>query len=154
MAKKKIDLVEKYFRRLFHTTAILAKTEIVFVEEQPRETKVVFAADVGNHAKYVFKGDKYAYITNPESPFMEIYQDMSGKLLYNIPNHLMLDPSAVQNALKEYFGVVWETTLPEYLDSQMDWKFEHWPGFHRYNMYQMHIHGCKFDRKNGLKPRA
>lgn len=154
MAKKKMDLVEKYFRKLFHMTAVLAKTNIAFVEEQPRKSKIVFAEDVGNHADYVFEGDKYACITSSESPFMKIYQDMSGKLMYSIPNHLMLDPFAVQNALKKYFGVVWEITLPEYLDSQMDWKFEHWPGFHRYTMYQMYIHDCKFDRKNGFKSHA
>ena len=157
MAKEKIDLIKEYLNKLFNATATMHKKEIVELQEIPYSDlfSIVLKADVGNHTTHVFKGDKRDHIAwNPQSPFLEIYEDANGTLGYWMPNHLTVNVNHVYNALKFHFGTVWNVTLEEYINHQKKMTDKHWPGYHRYEMYKMHIWGCKYDRKNGLKPRA
>ena len=155
MAREKMDLVEEYLTKLFNVTADMQGKMILKINSPALGMPITLKADVGDHDKHVFKGDKLSHIAwDPQSPFLEVYQDIENVYMYWMPNHLTVNVEHVYNALKFRFGTVWDVTLEEYIAHKKELDKKHRSGYHRYEMYQMHVCGCKYDRKNGLKPRA
>ena len=158
MADKKTRRTESIFAKAIRRSAFLngqiihrfAGTDKDFSYKE-NHIEVIFRADVGDHNKYVF-GDKAWLFTAAygfkSSPDFVIWEE-DGVKYYHMPHELVINDSAMINAIKEYFnGNVWEIPNDEYYMKKHD---KHYHGASHYERYGYYVYGEKMWKKEGRK---
>lgn len=138
----KLTPLEKYILKMIRATAGMHGKQAVLLNlsfEGYGFGDPTFEADVGNHEKYCFEGEGL-YAT--ESPYFGIY-DNSKVIFFYLPNPYMISETALRNALREYFGTIWETTWEEWISHKKELQNKHWSGYYRYYIRQRYIHITK-----------